>query len=198
MQVKEDLIENLLPHHLQLFYFLYKKISRPREEWNFLALLAALGVKEALQSLDSSADITVKWPNDLLIKERKFAGLLCQATEYGVIIGIGINISMRSDELPVETATSLFLENFTELDRNTIVKKILQNFEEKFSLWNLQGSAPFIHAYERACSSLHRQIQIVLPNHAPMDAIAIGVTSLGELKLDVGTLVNSADVIHLR
>ena len=105
---------------------------------------------------------------------------------------------MRLDELPVETATSLLLEDFSELDRSNILKKILQIFEEKFALWNLQGSASFITDYERASSSLHRQIQIVLPNRAPIDAIAIGITSLGELKLDDGTIVNSADILHLR
>ncbi len=181
-----------------LLFSLYKKITRPRQEWNFLALLAALSIKEALHFLDGNADITVKWPNDLLIKERKFAGLLCQATEYGVIIGVGINVSMRLDELPVERATSLLLEDFSELDRSNILKKILQIFEEKFALWNLQGSASFITDYERASSSLHRQIQIVLPNRAPIDAIAVGITSLGELKLDDGTIVNSADILHLR
>jgi BirA family biotin operon repressor/biotin-[acetyl-CoA-carboxylase] ligase len=181
-----------------ILFSLYKKITRPREEWNFLALLAALAIKDALQKLDSNAEIRVKWPNDILIHEKKIGGLLCQAADDGVIIGIGINVSMRSDELPVETATSLFLENFTELDRSNVVKKILQIFEEKFSLWSLQGSASFIPDYESACSSLDRQIQIVLPNHAPIDAIAIGITSRGELKLDDGTLVNSADILHLR
>jgi BirA family biotin operon repressor/biotin-[acetyl-CoA-carboxylase] ligase len=161
-------------------------------------LLAALSIRDALQDLDQKLDITVKWPNDILVKEKKVAGLLSQATEDGVIIGVGLNVAMNIEELPVESATSLFLEDFTELDRNIIVKKILQVFQDKYSLWNLQGSAPFIAEYEIACSSLHRQIQIILPSHASKDAVAIGVTPLGELILQDSSLVNSADLIHLR
>ena len=181
-----------------LLFSLYKKVGRPREEWNFLALLTALSITEALHDLDHTIDLNVKWPNDILINEKKTAGLLCQAVEDGVVIGIGLNVSMQIEELPVETATSLLLKNFRELDRNIIVKKILKIFEAKYSLWNLSGSAQFISEYEKACSSLNRQIQITLPNHAPKDAMAIGVTRLGELILEDGSLVNSADVVHLR
>ena len=181
-----------------LLFSFYKKVSRPREEWNFLALLAALSIREALQNLDNQLDVTVKWPNDLLINEKKVAGLLSQAAEEGVIIGIGLNVAMKSDELPAEGATSLFIEDFIELDRNLIAKEILVVFQEKYSLWNLQGSTPFISEYEKACSSLHRQVHITLPNRVSIDTIATGVTLLGELILQDGALVNSADILHLR
>ena len=186
------------PPSAALLFSFYKKVSRPREEWNFLALLAALSIREALQNFDNELNLTVKWPNDLLINEKKVAGLLSQATEEGVIIGIGLNVVMKSDELPVESATSLSVENFTELDRNIIVKKILQVFQEKYVLWNRQGSAPFISEYEKACSTLHSKIHITLPNRASIDSTATGVTPLGELILHDGTLVNSADILHLR
>ncbi len=50
---------------------------------------------------------TLKWPNDVLIGERKLAGILAQRVDAGVIIGVGLNVSLRPDELPVPTATSL-------------------------------------------------------------------------------------------
>ena len=58
------------PSSALLFSF-YREIQRPREEWNFLALIAALSIREALQNFDRQLDVTVKWPNDLLIKEKK-------------------------------------------------------------------------------------------------------------------------------
>ena len=185
------------PSSAILFSF-YKKISRPREEWNFIALLAALSISDALKNLDHDIPVNIKWPNDILVKDKKIAGLLCQAESEGVIVGIGLNVSMREDELPVETATSLLLENYTELDRNIIVKRILQIFEEKFSIWESRGSEPFISDYEKACSSLQRQIQIIQPHGDSKIAIATSISSLGELVLEDGTLVNSADVVHLR
>jgi BirA family biotin operon repressor/biotin-[acetyl-CoA-carboxylase] ligase len=186
------------PPSSALLFSFYKKVSRPREEWNFLSLLAALSIRDALQELDKKLDVTVKWPNDILIKEKKVAGLLSQATADGVIIGIGLNVTMNKDEIPVDSATSLILEDFIELDRNIIIKKILQVFEKKYSIWNLQGSAQFISEYKMTCSSLHRQIHITLPNRSPIDTVATGVTLLGELILQDGTFVNSADILHLR
>ena len=181
-----------------LLFSFYKKISRPRQEWNFIALLAALTISEALGELDNRININVKWPNDILINEKKTAGLLCQAVDDGVIVGIGLNVSMRSDELPVPTATSLLLEEFAELDRNVIVSKILQVFEKNFLRWSDLGSTPFISSYENVCSSLNRQIQIIAPSGESKDAIATGISSLGELILSDKSLVNSADVLHLR
>jgi BirA family biotin operon repressor/biotin-[acetyl-CoA-carboxylase] ligase len=105
---------------------------------------------------------------------------------------------MQDDELPVQTATSLILEGFKEVDRNKIAKKILQVFEKHFSLWESQGSAPFISDYEKICSSLHEKIQITLPDGESMKAVATGISPLGELVLSDGTLINSADILHLR
>jgi BirA family biotin operon repressor/biotin-[acetyl-CoA-carboxylase] ligase len=190
--------EFIAPPSSALLFSFYKKISRPREEWNFIALLAALSITEALTNLDYEIPLNIKWPNDILIREKKIAGLLCQAETDGVIVGIGLNVSMQEEELPVATATSLLLENHTELDRNIIAKRILQIFEEKFSIWESRGSAPFISEYEKACSSLHRQIQIIQPHGDSKHAIATAISSLGELILDDGSIVNSADVLHLR
>ena len=181
-----------------LLFSLYKKVKRPRAEWNFLALLTALSITEALTSIDAKQEIKLKWPNDILLNEKKIAGLLSQATEDGVIIGVGLNVSMQDDELPVQTATSLILEGFREVDRNKIAKKILQVFEKYFSLWENQGSAPFISDYEKICSSLHEKIQIILPDGESMNAVATGISPQGELVLSDGTLINSADILHLR
>ena len=185
------------PSSALLFSF-YKIITRPREEWNFIALLAALSITEALSNIDGGTKFTIKWPNDILIQEQKIAGLLCQAEAKGVIVGIGLNVLMQEEELPVVTATSLYLQKYPELDRNVLVKRILQTFEKKFLIWNKEGSVPFISDYEKVCSSLMCQIQIIEPTGASKSAFATGISSFGELILDDGTRVNSADVLHLR
>ncbi|MSY94048.1 MAG: biotin--[acetyl-CoA-carboxylase] ligase [Actinobacteria bacterium] len=181
-----------------LLFSLYKKVMRPRDEWNFIALLTALSISEALVGLNNKVNLSIKWPNDILINEKKIAGLLCQADNDGVIVGVGLNVDMSKDELPVVTASSLYLENFLQLDRNEILKRILKAFEENFQKWSTHGSAPFVSKYEDLCSSLHRDIQIIWPAGDPAAAVATGISPLGELILNDGTLVNSADVLHLR
>jgi BirA family biotin operon repressor/biotin-[acetyl-CoA-carboxylase] ligase len=185
------------PSSALLFSF-YKKVARPRDEWNFIALLTALSIVEALSVIDSRVKTSVKWPNDILVNEKKLAGLLCEATPEGVIVGVGLNVSMRTDELPVENATSLMLEDFLEVDRNVILKKILRVFEKNFSEWLKHGSAPFISIYEESCTSLHRQVQIISSTGESRQGIPTGISPLGELLLDDGTVVNSADILHLR
>jgi BirA family biotin operon repressor/biotin-[acetyl-CoA-carboxylase] ligase len=181
-----------------LLFSFYKRVVRPRAEWNFIALLTALSITEALADLDSTVNLRIKWPNDILINEKKIAGLLCQADKDGVIVGVGLNVSMQENELPVATATSLYLESFLELDRNDILKRILKSFEENFQIWNNKGSAPFISKFEDLCSSLNRDIQIIGPSGESRAAIATGISILGELILSDGKHVNSADVLHLR
>jgi len=90
------------------------------------------------------------------------------------------------------------LENYSELDRSEILKRILQNFEKNFQIWLKQGSAPFISSYQELCSSLNRNIQIISPTGESKAAIATGISALGELILSDGVLVNSGDVLHLR
>jgi BirA family biotin operon repressor/biotin-[acetyl-CoA-carboxylase] ligase len=133
-----------------------------------------------------------------LINEKKVAGLLCQGENDGVIVGVGLNVGMQEKELPVVTATSLYLEKFSQLDRNEILKRILRSFREKFEVWHEQGSAPFISQYENLCSSLNRDIQIVWPVGDSQATQATGISIRGELILNDGVLVNSADVLHLR
>jgi BirA family biotin operon repressor/biotin-[acetyl-CoA-carboxylase] ligase len=142
--------------------------------------------------------LNVKWPNDILINEKKIAGILCQVVDNGVIVGVGLNVSMHQEELPVASATSLLLENYSELDRSEILKRILQNFEKNFQIWLKQGSAPFISSYQELCSSLNQEIQIISPTGESKAAIATGISALGELILSDGVLVNSGDVLHLR
>jgi BirA family biotin operon repressor/biotin-[acetyl-CoA-carboxylase] ligase len=190
--------EFIAPPSSALLFSFFKSVERPREEWNFIALLTALSITEALADLDSSGDLRIKWPNDILINEKKIAGLLCQADSNGVIVGVGLNVCMQEDELPVATATSLYLEKFSEVDRNVILKKILRVFEEKFQMWSKQGSAPFITQFEALCSSLNRDIEIIWPTGESKTAVATGISLLGELILSDGVLVNSADVLHLR
>jgi BirA family biotin operon repressor/biotin-[acetyl-CoA-carboxylase] ligase len=181
-----------------LLFSLYKKVTRPRDEWNFIALLTALSITEALTDLDRNITLSIKWPNDILVNDKKVAGLLCQGENDGVIVGVGLNVGMQETELPVPTATSLYLEKFSQLDRNEILKRILRSFNENFEAWHEQGSAPFISQYENLCSSLNRDIQIIWPAGDSQATQATGISIRGELILNDGVLVNSADVLHLR
>jgi BirA family biotin operon repressor/biotin-[acetyl-CoA-carboxylase] ligase len=179
-----------------LTFSMYVEPKVDKSEWSFLTMLSALSVREALLSLDKHIHIDIKWPNDLLIGEKKCAGIIAQATDKGVVIGIGINVGMNKSELPVPTATSLAIENFKELDRNRILGVILNHFEINLQIWELGKS--FISEYREASSTIGSEVEVLLPGGKSLKSKAIGVSDAGELILENGEVVTVGDIVHLR
>ncbi|GAA2392012.1 biotin--[acetyl-CoA-carboxylase] ligase [Nonomuraea africana] len=83
-------------------------VPQLRQGW--LPLLFGVAAASAVRRV-AGVDVRLKWPNDLLVGERKLAGILAERVETGaVVVGMGLNVSLRADELPVGTATSIAIE----------------------------------------------------------------------------------------
>ncbi len=86
---------------------------RPLPEWPFLTSLAALALREALMQVAGLA-CGIKWPNDLLVRGRKIAGILAEtATGEPLILGIGVNLDQTDNDFPEDLrafATSARIE----------------------------------------------------------------------------------------
>ncbi len=178
-----------------LLFSLYIKPKRVRTDWGFIGLLAALTMQQVI-SEDNPAKVWLKWPNDILIGDKKVAGLLAQATDDGVIIGIGINVAMTVEELPVESATSLAIAGFINLDRNSILCNFLNRFENNFKEWD--NGADFIDRYSEVCATLGLQVQVEVIGRENRTGKALSINKLGALALEYGFEVNVGDVVHLR
>jgi BirA family biotin operon repressor/biotin-[acetyl-CoA-carboxylase] ligase len=74
--------------------------QNPHVAFGLVPLLAGLAVRRALVRLAACEDIALKWPNDLVIGERKAAGLLCERLRQVDLIGVGINLNAGSHEAP--------------------------------------------------------------------------------------------------
>src|SRR5699024_6695622 len=82
---------------------LVRPASIPIEQWSLLSLLAGLAVDAALRDIGLSP--ALKWPNDVLVDERKIAGILIDvAPPSAAVIGVGMNATLAAAELPVPTA----------------------------------------------------------------------------------------------
>ena len=180
-----------------LLFSLYLEPKRSKLEWSAIPLLAGVSLVNALKKIDESVTTKLKWPNDLLIADKKVAGLLVEAKECGVIIGIGLNVEMEKSELPVPTATSLTLEKFAELNRNIILPAILKSLSVTIGLWESGSNLPF-EQYRQASSTIGREVEVHLPSGEIIKSQAMGINEMGELKLASGVRVNVGDVIHLR
>ncbi len=101
--------------------------------WPELSVVAGEAVAAAV-----SAEAVVSHPNDVMIGGRKVAGVLPEATTGRVVLGIGVNVNQRADELPRDAAkppTSLFVELGREVERAPLLAEILARLEHGYDAW---------------------------------------------------------------
>jgi BirA family transcriptional regulator, biotin operon repressor / biotin---[acetyl-CoA-carboxylase] ligase len=109
----------------------------PTPLWPELSLLAGNAVAAALRS-ETGIDASLRHPNDVVVAGRKLAGVLPEASRGRVVLGIGVNVNQRREELPAETvkpATSLQLELGRELERAPLLAAILRELELVYDEW---------------------------------------------------------------
>jgi biotin-[acetyl-CoA-carboxylase] ligase BirA-like protein len=107
-----------------------------------LSLVASAAVAEAIAE-ETGIQPEVRFPNDVLIGDRKVAGILAEARDDRVVLGIGINANIGGGELPedVDTpATSLQIETGSPVDRATLLATLLERLEAGYDTW-ISGAA---------------------------------------------------------
>ena len=190
------------PARAALTFSLLLRPSVGAERWPWLPLLTGYAVREGLRSTGVVADL--KWPNDVLVGERKICGILLERVETpdgpAAVAGVGINTSLAADELPVPGATSVLLETGEEPDRTALLAAVLAAFRRQYDAW-VDGDPRLLAAYRDACTTLGRQVRVELPRDAPLVGIASGIDEQGRLLVegpDGVVAVGAGDVVHVR
>lgn len=179
-----------------LFSFNFQP-KRIQSDWGFLSLVTGMAVARSLNSFTTSAvPVTLKWPNDLLIGDKKLGGIIAEVNANSVIIGVGINIEMSAEELPVENATSLLISGASGVDRNKILAKILNELESALTSWD--SGEIFVDRYREVSSTLGKQVRVHLPDGKVIESRAMDIDPSGGLILENGERITVGDVIHLR
>lgn len=168
-------------------------VSPARYGW--LPLLAGTALVEAVRRV-AAVDAVLKWPNDLLIDGRKCGGVLVELHERAVVVGIGLNCSLRADELPVPTATSLALAGAETTDRDPILRAVLRRLADRYRAW-LESDADLREEYLVHCATVGQRVRIGLPNGTEVTGTAEDVDAGGRLVID-GVPYSAGDVVHLR
>lgn len=183
-------------------------------EWlSWLPLITALAAAEAIQSV-TSVPVSLKWPNDLLLSDRKVGGVLCenvQASPSGPfqIIGIGINVNTRPEDFPAElraSATSLWNQTHTVVDRNRLIAQLLLELEQCIEELAEHGSQQLALAYQRRCATIGRKVQASLADGSELTGYAESISQDGSLRIsalsgsrsNTTIEVRAADIVHLR
>lgn len=191
------------------FSVLLRPAGVPVERWGWLPLLAGVATATAL-SRAAGVDTALKWPNDLLVtidgEERKTGGILAErAGADGVVIGIGVNVSLRADELPVPGAGSLALAGAKGTDRDPLLRAVLRSLADWYDEWRTAGGDPDASrlrpTYAAGCATLGREVRAELPGGSELTGTAVGVDDDGRLVLatsDGEQAVGAGDVVHIR
>jgi BirA family biotin operon repressor/biotin-[acetyl-CoA-carboxylase] ligase len=177
-------------------------VPLPRRGW--IGALTGLALVAAVRRV-TGVDTALKWPNDLLVDGVKCAGLLAEATADGVVVGFGLNVTLRREELPRPDATSLLLAGATTLDRARIAAAVLDELADRLDRWTAAAGDPdrsgLRDDYRRACATLGSPVRVELPGGGAVTGVARDVTVDGSLVVDTDTgrrTFAAADVQHLR
>ncbi|MEH1167648.1 biotin--[acetyl-CoA-carboxylase] ligase [Micromonospora sp. CPCC 205539] len=187
----------------------------PPTGYGWLPLLAGVALVEAVARL-AELEATLKWPNDLLIGDAKCAGVLAEAVPGrspaqppAIVLGIGLNVTLRADELPVNPtglpATSLQLAGATATDRDPLLRALLRGIADWYDRWRAAGgdavASGLRDAYLAACSTVGREVRVLLPGGDDLTGTATGVDPDGQLLVTTAAgdrALAAGDVLHLR
>ena len=172
-------------------------LLRPKFEPQYapmLTLVMGMAVAKAVKTL--GFDVSIKWPNDVVVSHKKICGIL---TEMGVrdgkidyaVIGVGINVNIKEfPEEMADKATSLYLESGKEFDRSQIPGLVMEAFEEYYEKFaatcDLSGLK---EEYESILANYNQPVRVLAKE--PYEGVARGITDGGELLVEKtdGTIV---------
>jgi BirA family biotin operon repressor/biotin-[acetyl-CoA-carboxylase] ligase len=125
------------PAGTSLLCSLQLRPDTPTERLPELTGVAARACADAIAAL-TGLEPALKFPNDVLVGGRKVAGILAEARDGRVVLGVGINVNVPADELPEDVdrpATSLRVETGRELDRAELLAELLERLERRYDAW---------------------------------------------------------------
>ncbi|MFE0704507.1 biotin--[acetyl-CoA-carboxylase] ligase [Streptomyces sp. NPDC058872] len=198
------------PARSGLFLSVLLKPQVPVHRWGWLPLLTGVAAATGLARA-AGVGTSLKWPNDLLVsvagEERKAGGILAErAGADAVVVGLGINVTLREDELPVPAAGSLLLAGAASTDRDPLLRAVLRSLEQWYGDWVRADGDPVESglqaAYAAGCATLGRRVRAELPGERMLEGEAVALDGDGRLVVATeggGTeAVGAGDIVHLR
>jgi BirA family biotin operon repressor/biotin-[acetyl-CoA-carboxylase] ligase len=173
----------------------------PEARWTWLPLLAGLAIAEATSEM-ANIDVALKWPNDLLIGDKKVGGILVERHGHAVVVGVGINVTTTQDELPVAEATSLTLAGAAVSDRESLLRAVLRAIGARYAEWQSSpDDSALASAYTDRCRTIESDVTVTMPDGSTLSGPAARVDEHGRLVVvtdDGEHAVRSGDVMHVR
>ncbi len=182
-------------------------IIRPKilpSQASILTLLSAVSVCEAIKEL-TSLEPQIKWPNDILINNKKLGGILTELNAEMdeikfMVIGIGLNVNNDKKNLASQ-ATSLKEQMQEHVNRVNFLQEILRRIEKNYLSFRERGAKPIVEKWRQQNITLGRRIK-VYSHKEHIEGMGVDIDTDGGLLLrkDSGLIqkVMAGDVVHCR
>ncbi len=186
---------------------LFSVLTRPKiavEAAHLVTTALALAAVEACRT-KAGVQPGLKWPNDLVVDNRKLAGVLAESVMTGerldaVVVGMGLNV--RTGAAPSEAAeTAVALEDLCGgvIDRRELLAEILAGFGHWMGrIERASGQAALVAVARRESATLGCQVSVELSDGTVLEGLAEDMDERGALLLEGGIRVVVGDVVHLR
>ena len=172
--------------YLSIGSVLDNKIS----ELDGFSIFIALMICDALKDL-YKIKAKIKWPNDLYLENKKFGGILIETKmvnkKLSIVIGIGLNIFMKTNEFINQEWTSLHIEKpFLKIDRNILISKIISEISNNLNYFLEKGFKAFKKDFDKR--NILKNKKVLVSNFSSSDCTALDVNEDGSLNLLVDNL----------
>lgn len=166
-------------------------IRKPASAAQWYGILLALAAVKSLRG--QQLDAGLKWPNDVLVQERKLAGILGQSGGDYLVVGIGLNLSA----VDIENSISLS-ELAVKTDYDLQLSSILENFSELRREFETNGVSAVLDDLRSLSHTLGKRIRVTT-DQGQFEGVATDIDTQGRLVLDHGDkTVSAGDIVHLR
>ncbi len=180
----------------------------PPRDAPILTFMSAVACASAIQRL-SPVPVSIKWPNDLMVADKKIGGILTEMKADAdkinyAVIGIGINVNLDSSDMPDnirEAATSVMLQTGLQQSRTEYALEIIKSMDYWYTILLESGKRPIIESWQRLSSTTGRTVTVTT-GEVKLTGLAEGIDTEGLLILRLGDnsimKISSGDVRILR
>lgn len=179
-----------------------------RRDHQILTLAFATAISRAVDEV-TGVSCLLKWPNDLMVRSHKIAGILAEGTYQGsrldnLIVGLGVNANIEMRRFPKhlrKASTSIMHELGREVDRFMLTKKIIEEMDKSYRRFESGHLDELLDEIKRLCSTIGRNVRVTTSERS-LTGYAVDVGDDGQLlvRLKSGVTVQfyAADIVHLR
>ena len=169
----------------QIILSLYWTLS-PKQNLNGLSLVVGLAVAEVLADLGLE-QVGLKWPNDILVEERKLAGILVEMAPrkngpLQLVIGLGLNVAFPSQQLAVGQPYAQLQDYLPNIDRSDLIILLVQKISLYLLLFEKQGMPLFYSQWNRFDAFYGQEVSLIEQN-TMINGIEKGIDSAGFLQI---------------